>query len=296
MRTLFDPVLLQGRPMQFEPRTRSTSGYPGYYHWHECCEALYVHEGNGFVIVDQKTYEMRPGRLFFFQPYQLHKVFANVSERTPYERTLLFFDPLFFDRALQPFRARRALFEHLWKGRLASEAIDLEAEAEFVGRLFERYGNKVRANERPLSEEDMTMLMLQLLEAMPTDGNSIGAAGSPRDIRPFSHAENAMAWIEQHYSEDFRLEDVAEALHLSKFYLSRLFQRETGSSLSDYVVARRVKQACRLLDTTPLAVERIAADVGYPNASYFIRAFKKMIGTTPHKYRNASRQAFETRE
>lgn len=296
MNTLFDPVRLGGRPLLYTPKARTTAGYPGYYHWHQCCEMLYVSEGTGFVIVDQKTYEMRPGLLFFFQPYQLHKVFASVSEETPYERAIAFFDPHFFGRALAPYRARRAMFEHLWQDRRAEWAIDLSRETDYVNRAFARYEERAREDGGAPDEEDMTLLMLQLLEAVPRSGAVASEASFAARPRPFSYAEQAMAWIERHYADDFRLEDLADELHLSKFYLSRLFLRETGSSLSDYVVARRIKQACRLLDTTALTVERIAAEVGYPNASYFIRAFKKTIGTTPHKHRVASRQAFGTRE
>lgn len=75
-------------------------------------------------------------------------------------------------------------------------------------------------------------------------------------------------------TEEIRLDNLADSLHLSNFYLARLFQRETGSSLSDYIMACRIKQACRLLYTTAYSVERVAADVGYPNVSYFNRLKK----------------------
>lgn len=291
---MFDPATLRGTPLHFAPRKRTTSDYPGYYHWHQCCEALFIHEGEGFVIVDQQTYEMRPGTLFVFQPYQLHKVYANVSERTPYERTLIYFDPLFFDQELQPFRERHAILLHLWKDRLPSAAFSFGSEADYVERILERYERRTRENTRDPGEEEMTMLLLQLLDAMPREAIAGDADEPSRRFRPLSHAENAMAWIESHYAEDFHLDDLADALHLSKFYLSRLFLRETGSSLSDYVIARRIKQACRLLDTTELAVERIASEVGYPNASYFIRVFKQVMGTTPLRFRIASRHAYES--
>jgi YesN/AraC family two-component response regulator len=95
-----------------------------------------------------------------------------------------------------------------------------------------------------------------------------------------------MRWIEEHYREEISLETLAEETHLSKFYVSRIFREETGSSITDYLTARRIKQACRLLQTTDLSVEQIGIRVGYPNASYFIQLFKKVVGVTPLKYRN----------
>jgi len=68
--------------------------------------------------------------------------------------------------------------------------------------------------------------------------------------------------------------------------VSRIFRQETGSSITDYLTARRIKQACRLLQTTSLPVDRVGIEVGLPNMSYFIQLFKKVTGVTPLKFRN----------
>lgn len=101
MNYLFEAVTFKTKPLIFEPNLYSNSSFAGYYHWHQCCEILLVHEGQGNIILNQKTYEMRPGRLFFFQPYQLHRVTAEVSKHTPYSRTLLFFEPHYVYKALE---------------------------------------------------------------------------------------------------------------------------------------------------------------------------------------------------
>ncbi|WP_201002245.1 AraC family transcriptional regulator [Paenibacillus glycanilyticus] len=279
---------MQNRPLIYGPTTRSTTSYPGFYHWHQCCEILFIHEGNGFVIVNQKTYEMRPGMMFFFQPFQLHKVYASVSEDMPYVRTMMFFDPHYFNRALLPFRSRQAIFERLWKSARNTEPLDLQPRLTYLEQVIAMYNDKCKTGNGLVEEEDMTLLLLHILEA--------AASASPKqndsaiELRPFSYVEQIMDWIEEHYAEEIHLEAIAERLHLSKSYISRIFQRETGGHLSEYITARRVKQACRLLQNTEFSVERISSEVGYPNVSYFIRLFKKVIGTTPFKYRAASRE------
>lgn len=283
MNSLFEPVLFGKLPLSYASTNRTTDRYPGYYHWHQCCEMLYVHEGTGSVVVDRQTHEMRPGRLFFFQPFQLHKVFASVSEETPYVRTIVSFDPLAFDGALRPFPSLHAKFERLWRAQPSEGVLDLGQEQAYAERLFRRYDSKLSDDPAAMSEEQATLLLLQLLEAIEP-GEDAGPT-----YRPYSYSEQAMKWIEDRYAEDFRLERLADELHLSKFYLSRLFQRETGGSLSEYVLARRMKQACRLLETTSLSVERIAEAVGYPNVSSFIRVFKKRLGETPLRYRAVNR-------
>jgi YesN/AraC family two-component response regulator len=94
-----------------------------------------------------------------------------------------------------------------------------------------------------------------------------------------------MQWIEEHYMEPFDLGQLSDELHLSKSYVSRVFKRETGSSLTEYLTIRRIRQASQLLQMTNKPIEFIGESVGFGSVSYFIQLFKKMIGTTPHQYR-----------
>lgn len=289
MHYLFEPVALNGKPLLLGAPSRTTDYFAGFYHWHQCCEVLLVHEGTGHIIVNQKTYEMKPGRLFVFQPYQLHKVSAAVSPDKPYVRTILFLHPRDFDTALRPFPSLHAVLEQLWRSSHTEPVIDLHADLPYLEQLIARYHNRPSGEHRMAEEENMTLLLLQLLEAISRRRH----IPERMEYRMLTHSEQAMQWIETHYASEIGLDDIAEALHLSKFYLSRLFRNETGSSLSDYLTARRIKQACRLLYTSSYSVEHIAAEVGYPNASYFIRTFKKTMGITPLQYRKSAQKAEE---
>jgi hypothetical protein len=64
-----------------------------YHHWHQCLEILYVEEGFGVAIVDNRHYTMRPGRLFFFPPFTLHKVMVDEQAEAIYRRTIIHLDP-----------------------------------------------------------------------------------------------------------------------------------------------------------------------------------------------------------
>lgn len=70
-----------------------------YHHWHQCLEILYVEEGFGVAIVDNRHYTMRPGRLFFFPPFTLHKV-RWMSRQKRFTDVPLFISTL--TRCLQP--------------------------------------------------------------------------------------------------------------------------------------------------------------------------------------------------
>lgn len=292
MHYLFEPVNLTNSPLLWDHRSVSVEPFPGFYHWHQCCEILVVHEGNGTVIVDRKTYELRRGMFFFFQPFQLHKVYANVGAEQPYIRSKLHFDPFAFEEKLRAFTSAHSLFMQLWQGNRGIPAYDCLAFFDYVEQAFAMHEATAAnaASRQEVGFDQALMLVLQLMHSL----NAALSSGRPDpDMplhrRPLAYTEQVMQWIEEHYDEAITLDDVADAMHLSKFHLSRLFQRETGSSIPQYVTARRIKTACRLLQTTDRTIERIGSDVGIPNPSYFIRLFKKTVGLTPLKYRKSAK-------
>ncbi|MBB3109795.1 YesN/AraC family two-component response regulator [Paenibacillus phyllosphaerae] len=285
MKQPFDPVFFdRGDPIWYY-KGRADQQFRGFYHWHQCCEILLVHEGRGTVIVNQVAHEIRRGMMFFFQPYQLHNVHADVSMNHPYVRTVIYLDPIMTASLLTGFPRRSERFRRMWQEQSAQVAYDLEALMQQVEWLYDHAYERMQKAD---SAEDWTMFMLQLVQHLERAADSTAAAEalSVNTHRPLRYAEAIMQWIEQHYAEDFSLDRLADEMHLSKFYVSRVFRLETGSSITDYVTARRMKQACRLLRTTTLPVERIGIEVGLPNVSYFIAVFKKIVGTTPLKYRS----------
>ncbi|MGO4542730.1 helix-turn-helix domain-containing protein [Paenibacillus sp. 2TAB19] len=285
MHFLFEPVRFDDKHLSWSGRTRSVKDYPGFYHWHQCTEILFVHQGVGYIIVNQRTYELRRGMLFVFQPFQLHKIFADVAQDKPFERTILYVDPSQTEEALRPFPKRHALFHKLWKDQGIRTVFDMQEETGRLEALFESYG-LLEARSREYDQEEITLLLLQLMGSIASvrDEEEMQASVHSFERKP-RYSEQMMQWIEAHYAEEVTLERLAEQLHLSKYYISRVFHEETGSQITEYLTARRIKQACRLLQTTVYSVERIGIDVGYPNVSYFINMFKRVVGTTPLKYR-----------
>lgn len=90
------------------------------------------------------------------------------------------------------------------------------------------------------------LFLLQLLNVMDLDQQNDGDQASQPHLdesRQLRHAEKMMHWIEEHYTDEIKLNHMADDIHLSKSYASRIFQQETGSSITDYVTARRLKQA-----------------------------------------------------
>ncbi|MBB5266044.1 two-component system response regulator YesN [Catenibacillus scindens] len=88
-------------------------------------------------------------------------------------------------------------------------------------------------------------------------------------------------YVHEHISQDIKRSDLANHVHLNIDYLSRIFKREKGVTLNDYIILEKMNVARNLLSTTRLPVSLIAVKVGYSNFSYFSKLYKKIYGHSP---------------
>ena len=98
-----------------------------------------------------------------------------------------------------------------------------------------------------------------------------------------SHIHKAKLYINNNYSKNITLADVANYLGYNPSYLSRLFSSETGLSFTDYLSKVRLEAAVRLLNETSLSVGEISHKIGYSNQENFSRFFKKAMEVSPQQ-------------
>ena len=97
--------------------------------------------------------------------------------------------------------------------------------------------------------------------------------------------KRALAFIDDHYKENIYLKNIADRINLSSYYLSRLFKKEVGVNLSQYVLRKRMEIAKRMLEETGQSIVDISASVGFQEHNYFGKIFKRFTGVTPSEYR-----------
>ncbi|MEG1873988.1 MAG: response regulator [Angelakisella sp.] len=95
-------------------------------------------------------------------------------------------------------------------------------------------------------------------------------------------------YIEEHLSEELSREELAEQVYLNPAYLSRLYHKETGESISEHIARVRMDRIKEYLSHTDLSISAIAYQVGYTNLPYFSKLFRKETGMTPLEYRKKS--------
>ncbi|MGQ9780213.1 MAG: PocR ligand-binding domain-containing protein [Bacillota bacterium] len=110
------------------------------------------------------------------------------------------------------------------------------------------------------------------------------------DVRRIKNAKllaEATKYIRENYHQPLTLEKVAQQVYVSPFYLSHLFKSELGLTFVEYLTRVRIEEAKRLLATSNLSVLGVAEKVGYEDASYFSKVFRKVTGMTPNQYRRS---------
>ena len=109
---------------------------------------------------------------------------------------------------------------------------------------------------------------------------------APRTVQTSNpYIEKALVYIDSHLIQPMSVSEIAGSVHLNEQYFMRLFKKETGSSILQYITSQRLALSIEYLKETDLPVTEVALNSGFDNYSYFNRIFKRFTGETPSKFR-----------
>jgi AraC-like DNA-binding protein len=143
---------------------------------------------------------------------------------------------------------------------------------------------------RPFNRELTRLRLQQIIFTLCRDAAK-GAEEPPRAshdgaARRHEIMTQAKRVIDERLSSPLGLEDIADALSISPFYLSRVFSQESGFTLSSYLTRTRMEKAAELLRREPTRkIAAVAAEVGFRDAHYFGRVFRGHFGVSPAAFR-----------
>lgn len=131
----------------------------------------------------------------------------------------------------------------------------------------------IEQGDKAGSLQEIQAALRTLVECFPQ-------AGQPSDNEK-KLVEQIRGYVEDNLDQSLTVNDVATALFMNGDYLSRLFKSETGTSLKEYILQRKMEAARLLLTTTQLPVSVIASRLGYDNFSYFSQVYRRCMGISP---------------
>ena len=130
---------------------------------------------------------------------------------------------------------------------------------------------------QPVSYAEFSMAVHSILCLMTFGGNDKAITDN--------YVSKAIQFIDSHVREKLTLDDIADAVHLSKYYFSRLFKYETGISPMSYVSVSKLNAAKTMLKTTKMSTMEIANELKYASPASFINSFKEHVGLSPSQFR-----------
>jgi AraC-like DNA-binding protein len=228
----------------------------------------YVVSGRGRFRCMGRDYELGPNELFFIFPGEL--VYYESDAEEPWRYRWIGFrgdqaDRLLASLDLSPHRPTL----HVERGS-KNAALFLAVEQTL------RHGD-------PGCDLRAEGYMRLLLGDWPR-GRAEVPASKQAEHPARHHIEQAMRWLNLQYSKPLSIEDMARTLGYHRTYLSKIFKQFTGLPPMGYLLKIRMERAKELL-LEQLTIEQVASSVGYPDALYFSKQFKKYYGVTPTEFR-----------
>ncbi len=248
-------------------RERGRDFYTDVPHTHESdFELIHVLSGKGKLFVGERVIPFCGDAVFLLDAAVLHYVSPDAD--TPYVRTKLLIDKPLTAGAVAPLLTGGYLY------RVPSPTLSAKAD-----RALAALDGLLTGDAAPLDVLSRVFELLHLCTAQMQEqkGEASGTVAA------------AVGYIHEHLETGAALSDVAQALHVNKHYLCRLFKAETGMTVGAYINSARVVRAKQLLRDSGEPISFVASECGYNEPSVFAKSFKKETGMTPSAYRNMTR-------
>ncbi|MBO5239929.1 MAG: helix-turn-helix domain-containing protein [Clostridia bacterium] len=243
-------------------------------HVHECCEIFFpLSEGNTFLI-DGKVYDVKANDLFVINQFEAHKVSRALKEK--FVRYSLHVHPTFlYSNSTHDINLAECFYNEQKISRISLFPNEAEDLKKLFLALLEDYGygdelyKKIRATE----------ILLTVNRLFSLHNESEAQTVRHRAL------QLAIDYINAHYNEDLTLEIIAKCAYISVNQLCRLFNQYCSTTVTKYLISKRITEAKKLL-ADGKSVTEVAFACGFNDYANFIRTFKNAVGISPGKYKN----------
>lgn len=251
------------------------------FHTHDGYEIYLFLQGNANFIINNEIYPLQPGDMLLFRGDVLHR--PHPSKHTPYIRSYVNFTADYIQemmggdwqqKLLQLFANPNGLLIR-WD---PEEARDVEHHFWLMHNEQEK---KAIGHEWML--QSLTAQLLIKIYRKSKESYSVLTASA--QSRKETNVRKILVYLNENYKKSFTLEDLAEAVHLNKYYMCHCFKEVTGVSINSYIMRKRIDEAKKLLRLTDEPVGTLSERLGFSNPVHFSRMFKQLAGVSPQQYR-----------
>lgn len=236
---------------------------------------IYIEQGKLRVHVDQDTYILKSGEMICLAPMKEYSVKSYQGKATAISFQ---FEAL----GALTFLENRVFFVNHQQKHYLNEILSVGEKLQ----QLQTNGSGDTACLEQILRNSVEILVLSLIsdrQTLQQERSDIGRRSAQRK----NITDDIIQHLNDTVGEPVKLQDIAERFSYSLSSIKRIFKKETGLSIIDYQNNNRIIQSKRLLEKSNMSVEEIADLLGFSNASYFSRTFKKQVGISPSAYRKS---------
>ena len=244
-------------------------------HLHSHIEIILMHGGKTEAIADSKHAIAEADDLFIAFPNQIH-YYLDKTEPVPH-------DIIFFSADMCP-EFSYILGSYVPKSPVLKGAGKNPKISSSFENILECVAHKDEYSEVEI-RGSMLVLLSEIFRIADLVENVSYDMGLAKDIINYCY---------NNYNTDISLESIAQSLHISRYYVSRLFSSRLNIGFNNYINSLRINKACEMLKMNDYNVTEIAITVGYNSVRTFDRCFTGIKGMTPTEYRKNALAKRET--
>ncbi len=257
-------------------------------HSHSFFEIVYVLEGSAEHTINGHSMILHTGDYFLINLKSKHQ-YVSIGDTCDFKVINCLFEPEFIDKTLEGAHSFAEILNNYlvkfgynkFTDRLTNNAYhdsDGFLRSVFL-KMQEEYKDKASGWRDVIRSLLVTLLIF--LARNDTEADE-GGALFVRHIKEH---------VAENYMNEVNLSDIARDLHISLTYASVIFKGATGMTFRDYLLKFRIEKACDLLRISDKTIAEIAELVGYTDAAFFYKVFKRRLGLTPSEYRVKQKQS-----
>lgn len=249
-------------------------------HIHDCYEIYYSISGGKQFLIDNKTYNISPGDVFFINQYESH--YLTQIDQEEHERIIISIHPDFLKELSTKNTPMDNCFNYRDKDFSHRISLDKEQQQRFmyyIHKLTSISGYAEDVMERAVFTEFMVHLnkiFYSKLEVVKEDSVTV-------NYQYDEQVKQILEYINQNIASPITIDQLANQFFLSKSYICRIFKQATGTTINKYLTARRISIAKSLL-SEGMFVNEVYEKCGFRDYSNFLKAFTKAVGVSPKKY------------
>lgn len=254
------------------------------FHTHKEYELVLLHGGNCRFLVGNQFFYLQPGQLLMLDGMTIHKAYVS-GDPQDYERSVLRFDSDWIRPLLQDINLERLLnlFEENSSGLIR---IFKKRDEAIIENMIGEIATLVDLEENRLNEARLKLAVVQLLIQISISTDHIIRKDQGFRDEKTEIAEKVSNFLFKNYHRSISIDDVSQAVNLSKSYMSHVFKEVTGHTIMTYLMQYRLSKARSQITQEPnQLIKVISQENGFESEAHFSRFFKKNIGLSPSQYK-----------